>query len=74
MSYGLTTTRFQEVDKELTDMEAYLLELTQEIHAATAPGARFSHIWLQADSALSYVRSLHAALQRENAGESSNTH
>ena len=74
MIYGLTTTRFQDAEKELNHMEAYLLELTEEIHTTTAPGARFSHIWLQADSALNYVRSLRAALQRENAGESSNTH
>ena len=68
MSYGLTSTRYQEVEQELNNMETYLLELAQEIRKTTAPGFRYNHTWLQVDSAVSYTRSLRAALQRENAG------
>jgi hypothetical protein len=70
MRYGLTSTRYQEAEQELNRMEAYLLELAQEIHDTTAPGSRYNHTWLQVDSTLSYTRSLRAALQSESTGRS----
>jgi hypothetical protein len=66
MIYGLTVTRHQQIEKELNRMEAFLLDLGKEIQATTAPGSRYSHLWLQVDSSVSYVRSLRAALQQEN--------
>ena len=68
MIYGLTGTRHQEIEQELDRIEAFLLGLRQEIHATTAPGSRYSYLWLQVDSTVSYVCSLRAALHEENKG------
>jgi hypothetical protein len=68
MIYGLTVKRHEEVDQEFSQMEAFLLELRQEIHDTTAPGSRYNYLWLQADSTISYVRSLRAALQQGSIG------
>jgi hypothetical protein len=65
MPYKLSRERHQEVDAELASMQAHLQALGQEIRDNTAPGRRYSHVWLQADNALAYVRSLRTALQSE---------
>ena len=69
MSYGLTATRHQEVEEELNRLEAFLLDLGNEIHAATAPGARYTHLWLQVDGSVSYIHSLRAGLHQESNGQ-----
>lgn len=68
MRYGLTTTRYHEVERELTNIESYLGALAQEIRAATAPGSGFNHTSRQVDNALNYTRSLREALHIESAG------
>jgi len=65
MKYGLTSTRFEEVEKDLLHMEVFMLALAQEIRETTAPGLRFSHLWSQVDNALTYTRSLRIALKGE---------
>ncbi len=65
MYYKLTRERHQEVDAELARMEAYLEALAQEIRDTTPPGDRYNYLWLQADNAIAYVRSLRAALQAQ---------
>ena len=65
MKYGLTSTRFAEVEKELIHMEVYLLALAQEIRETTAPGFKFNHLWSQVDNALTYTRALRTALKSE---------
>ena len=65
MKYGLTSTRFAEVEKELIHMEVYLLALAQEIRETTAPGFKFNHLWSQVDNSLNYTRALRAALKNE---------
>jgi hypothetical protein len=69
MQYGLSAARYQEVEQELNRMEAYLVGLRQEVRATTTPGARYTHLWLQVDSTVAYVRSLRGALQRESIGQ-----
>jgi hypothetical protein len=65
MPHKLSRGRHQEVDAELARMQAYLQVLGQEIRDTTAPGRRYNHVWLQADNALAYMRSLRTALQSE---------
>lgn len=67
MKIGLTRERYEEVDQELARIEAYLVTLAQEIRDTTAAGDRYSHTWLQADSAIAYAHSLRAALQQADA-------
>jgi hypothetical protein len=67
MRNGLTTTRYQEVEQELTYIESYLVALAQELRAATSPSMKFNHTWLQADNALHYTRSLRDALHIKGA-------
>jgi hypothetical protein len=45
--------------------ELYLLALTQGIRETTAPSFKFNHLWSQVDNAISYTRSLRAALKNE---------
>jgi energy-converting hydrogenase Eha subunit F len=71
MRNGLTTTRYQEVEQELTHIESYLVALAQELRAATSLGMKFNHTWLQADNALYYTRSLRDALHLKGGGEAS---
>jgi hypothetical protein len=65
MKYGLTSTRFAEVEKELIHTELYLVALAQEIRETTAPGFRFNHLWSQVDNAINYTRTLRTALKNE---------
>lgn len=59
------TEHFLEVDADLASIQAYLEGLAQGIRDNTARAQRYNHTWLQADSAVGYIRSLRTALQQE---------